>query len=64
MEAALVIPLWLAMCVLVVDVGVQLYQDSRKLVAELETMEEIDVIHLFYISNGIGDVIGDGASLY
>lgn len=63
-EAALILPLWLALCVLAVDSGVHLYQETLDTVAAVEAEKDIDVIKLFYICNGIGDIIEDGDSIH
>lgn len=64
MEAALIIPLWLALCILAVNSGVQLYLECLDTVEAVEAEKEIDIVRLFYIYNGIGDMIEDGDSLY
>lgn len=63
-EAALVIPLWLALCILAAASGVQLYLECRDTALEIEAEENMDAVRLFYICNGIGDIIEDGDSLY
>lgn len=63
-EAALIIPLWLGLCILAVDCGVQMYLETLDTVAAIESEEDIDAVSLFYISNGIGDILEDGDSLY
>lgn len=63
-EAALIIPLWLALCILTVNSGVQLYLECLDTVEAVEAEKEIDIVRLFYICNGIGDMIEDGDSLY
>lgn len=64
MEAALIIPLWLALCILAVNSGVQLYLECLDTVEAVEAETEMDTVRLFYICNGIGDMIEDGDSLY
>lgn len=63
-EAALVVPLWLMLCLLTVNTGVQFYENCHTLTAEIADMEEIDAIHLFYISQGIGEILEDGDTVH
>lgn len=63
-EAALIIPLWLALCILAVDSGVQMYMECLDTVEAAATEEKLDAVRLFYICNGIGDMIENGNSLY
>lgn len=63
-EAALVIPIWFMLCLFTMNICVQLYGDSQKLAAEIGDMEEMDIVHLFYISEGIGDILGDGDTVH
>lgn len=64
MEAALIIPLWLVLCMLAVNSGVQLYLECLDTVEAVSSEKEIDAVRLFYISNGIGDMVENGDSLY
>lgn len=63
-EAAIVIPLLLFLIVAAIDGGVELYLACRNTVIALEEEEKTDTVRLFYLCNGIGDMIGDGDSLY
>lgn len=63
-EAALIIPLWLALCILAVDSGVEMYMESLDTVEAVAAEEKFEAVRLFYICNGIGDMIEDGNSLY
>lgn len=63
-EAAIVIPLLLFLVVAAIDGGVEMYLECRNTVAALEEEEKTDTVRLLYLCNGIGDMIGDGDSLY
>ncbi len=64
MEAAIVIPLLLFLVLFVIDGGVEMYLECQNTVTALESEDKIDVVQLLYLCNGIGDIIGDGNSLY
>lgn len=63
-EAAIVIPLVLFLVVFAIDGGVELYLECHNTVMSLEAEEKVDTVRLFYVCNGIGDMIGDGDSIY
>lgn len=63
-EAAMVIPLLLFLIVMAIDSGVQLYLECQDTIMALESEEEQNTIRLFYLYNGIGDMIENGDSLY
>ena len=58
------IPLLLFLIVTAINGGVELYLECQNMVAELESEEKTDAVRLFYLWNGIGDMIGDGDSIY
>lgn len=63
-EAAIMIPLLLFLIVTAINGGVELYLECQNMVTELESEEKTDAVRLFYLWNGIGDMIGDGDSIY
>ena len=63
-EAAIVIPRLLFLVVMARDGGVEMYLECRNTVMALEAEEKIDAVRLFYFCEGVGDIIGEGDSLY
>ena len=63
-EAALMIPLVLFLTVTAVRGGVELYQECRATVQALEAEQEIQIVRLLYLYEGIGDLTENGDTLY
>ncbi len=63
-EAAVMIPLVLFLTVTAVRGGVELYQECRATVQELEAEQEIRIVRLLYLYEGIGDLTENGDTLY
>lgn len=63
-EASLVLPLLLFLLATAINAGIALYSDCRDTVHAVEREETLDAVRLFYICNGVGDIIEDGDSLY
>lgn len=62
-EAAIIIPMIFMLIVVTIDVGVQLYMESKSLLQQIES-EELDIVKLFHLQNEIGDLIENGDSIY
>ncbi len=58
------IPLVLFLTVTAVRGGVELYQECRATVQELEAEQEIRIVRLLYLYEGIGDLTENGDTLY
>lgn len=63
-EAAIMIPLLLFVFAIAIESGMKMYMECQDTVLELESEEKIDVVQMFYIWNGIGELIGDGDTIY
>ncbi len=63
-EAALMIPLLLFLIVIAIESGVEMYLECQHTVTALEAEEKPHTVRLFYLCNGIGDMIDDGDSLH
>ena len=63
-EAALVMPLVLLVFGLAMSSGIMLYTECRDTSADIQEEKEFDAVEAFYRWQGIGDMIGDGNSIY
>lgn len=64
MEAALVIPILFLVILTAIDGGVEMYLECQEMLAALESEEKQDTVKLFYLCNEIGEIVGDGDSIY
>lgn len=58
-EAAVIMPLFLFMMVAVVSIGVDLYQDTVSIVAEINDKKQIDAVSAMYHIDSVKKLISD-----
>ena len=59
-EAAVVVPMFLFLFVIVISCGVEMYTECRDMAVEIQQEKELDTVTLFYRYQMIGDMVEDG----